>query len=194
MSNTPWLGIFVGGRATRMGGYPKGLLAAPGSGEPLLARLARMSRELGAEPVLVGEAAAYAGVAAGLRSLADEPAGVGPLGGLNALLHAAGQRPVLAVACDMPRISRELLSRLLEEAPAALVLSPRNAEGFWEPLCARYDSPRAAARCAGALGRGLRSFQRWFAELEVTELLLSAAEQAQLQDWDSPEDVTRGAR
>jgi molybdopterin-guanine dinucleotide biosynthesis protein A len=185
----PWIGIFVGGKATRMGGFPKGLLSAPDTGEPLAFRLARLSRELGAEPVLVGDAQLYASVVPGLRVVPDEPSGVGPIGGMHGLLRAAGSRPVLAVACDMPRISLHLLARLLHETPGALVLAPRQTEGFWEPLCARYDAVAAAPLCSEAMARGTRSFQRWFAELAVRELALSLEERAQLLDWDSPEDM-----
>jgi molybdopterin-guanine dinucleotide biosynthesis protein A len=114
---------------------------------------------------------------------------VGPLGGLHALLRAGGERQVLALACDMPHVSRALLERLLSEQPAAAVLAPRSPSGLWEPLCARYHAARVAPVCAQALQQGQRSFQALLARLEVAELPLSAEELGQLRDWDTPEDV-----
>jgi molybdopterin-guanine dinucleotide biosynthesis protein A len=184
------LGIFVGGAATRMGGVAKGLLPARDSGEPLVVRLARLGRELGCEPVLVGRADAYVSVLAGVTALADAPAGIGPLGGLGALLAAAGSRRAIAVACDMPFVSGALLGRLARE-PFAMALAPRADATRWQPLCASYDATQVSPRLAAALGRGVRSFQALFADLDVTELRLSAAEQAELEDWDTPDDVRR---
>jgi molybdopterin-guanine dinucleotide biosynthesis protein A len=183
------LGIFVGGGATRMGGSPKGLLPAPDTGEPLVVRLARLGHELGCETVLVGRADAYLAALPALAVLADDPPAIGPLGGLGALLAAAGSRRALAVACDMPFVSRDLLARLVAE-PCADALAARSA-ARWEPLCAAYDGSRVSPPLAQALADGVRSFQALFARLDVRELALSPAERAELIDWDTPEDVRR---
>ena len=74
------IGIFVGGRGSRMGGVAKGLLKAPSSEATLVERL-RMELESAlpdAEVVLVGAAEAYADL--GLDAISDEPAGLGPIG------------------------------------------------------------------------------------------------------------------
>ena len=185
------VGIFVGGRARRMGGAPKGLLPAPDTGEPLVVRSARLSRALGFTPVLVGTADAYRAAVPDLTCLADSPAGVGPMGGLSALLGFAGAEPVIALACDMPLISESLLARLAAHPSAAQVLAARGTGGLWEPLCARYAGLELAAELARALAAGVRSFQALFARLACEELALSDTERAALVDWDTPEDVTR---
>lgn len=184
---TALLGIFVGGKARRMGGHAKGLLPAPESGEPLVVRLARLARELECEPVLVGAAERYASALPSLRVLADDPADIGPLGGLSALLAAAGDRPALALACDLPYVSRALLARLLQEDGDAAVLAPRSTNGLWEPLAARYHAERVRPELARAIAAGTRSFQALFAKLDVRELALP--ERAELSDWDRPEDL-----
>src|SRR5262249_43557820 len=108
------LGIFAGGRGTRMGGRDKALLSAPDTGETLLARARRLGEELGFECVVVG------GPARGeLRVLADDPPGIGPLGGLGALLAYAGDRPAIALACDMPFVTEDMLARLASSEPHA---------------------------------------------------------------------------
>ena len=185
------VGIFVGGRATRMGGKPKGLLPAPDTGEPLVLRSTRLARELGFTPVLVGAADAYRTLLPDLTCLADAPSGIGPLGGLMALLRWAGASPAIALACDMPMISAELLARLAAHPSRAQVLAARGASGLWEPLCARYSSAEIAPELTRALDAGVRSFQALFARLVLEELTLSPMERAALVDWDTPEDVTR---
>jgi molybdopterin-guanine dinucleotide biosynthesis protein A len=185
-------GIFVGGAATRMGGIAKGLLPAPDTGEPLVARTLRLAQGLGLEVCLVGAAQAYQSAFSMLPVIADNPAGIGPLGGLGGLLAAAGERPALALACDLPFVSAELLERLAHERLSAQVLAPRSADiQRWEPLCARYDAASVRAELAAAIARGERSFQALFRGLCVEELTLSPAEQRCLLDWDKPEDLNR---
>lgn len=172
-----------------MGGLAKGLLPAPDSGEPLVVRLRRHAESLGLRCVLVGSAAAYAGL--GLPMLADAPPGIGPLGGLRALLVWAEAAPVLALAGDLPYVSPALLGRLVAapgptDAPCDAVAARR--QDRWEPLCARYEATVLPVLDA-ALAAGERSFQALLGRLRVRELELSAAEAAELTDWDRPEDV-----
>lgn len=187
------LGVFVGGGSTRMGGHPKGLLPAPDTGEPLVARLLRVGREAGLAPVLVGDASAYLDVCGGVESLADQPAGVGPMGGLGALLqHARTQAAphCLAVACDMPFVTVELLSLLRDTAPEAAALAPRDAQsGRWQPMCARFAPEPTLRAVQGCLADGKHSLQQVFRRLPAIELQLDAAHGAQLRDWDRPEDI-----
>src|SRR5580700_4380174 len=92
---TPLAGVFVGGLGSRMGGVPKGLLHGP-DGATLVERWRALLDALGVEVVLVGSAGLYASTR--LPAVADEPAGIGPLGGLVGLLRRAGPRQALALA------------------------------------------------------------------------------------------------
>lgn len=171
-----------------MGGLDKGLFLAPDSQEPLVVRLARLSRGLGLEPVLVGDRAAYRAVLPELSVVVDDPEGVGPLGGLSGLLKYAESGRTIALACDLPRLSQGLLARLANE-PCADVLAPLSETGKWEPLCAAYDAARVRPHLATAIARGVRSFQKLFRTLTVSELRLNRDEQRELRDWDRPEDL-----
>jgi molybdopterin-guanine dinucleotide biosynthesis protein A len=181
----PIAGIFVGGAARRMGGAPKGLLEAPDGGT-LISRWRSVLLVAGVgDVVLVGRSAAYADV--DLEVLDDAPRGIGPLGGLVTLLGRAGARPTLALACDMPFVSPELVTRLLA-APAAAVVAPRRA-GRWEPLCARYDPVRVLPLAETRAASGEHSLQRLLDAAGAAELAPEASDAHELLDWDAPEDM-----
>ena len=186
MNRTTLAGIFVGGGGTRMGGAPKGLLAAP-EGGTLLERWRGVLASAGIEAVLVGRHPAYGPHAAGLEVVEDEPGGIGPLGGLVALLRRAGHGQALALACDMPFVSPSLIGRLVA-APGARIVAPRR-DDRWEPLCARYDARDVLPLAMRRVAAGTHSLQGLLDEAGATALPLSPAEGLELRDWDTPDDV-----
>jgi molybdenum cofactor guanylyltransferase len=179
-------GVFVGGGGTRMGGLPKGLLRTS-AGETLVERLHGLLVSVGAEVVLVGASDAYG--ALGLESVADEPRGVGPVGGLGGLLRRAAGAPTLALACDLPYVSATLLARLVS-APPAPVVAPKR-DGRWEPLCARYDPARVLPVIERLLAARRHALQAVLDEAGAVALPLSDGEAMELRDWDVPSDVPR---
>src|SRR5689334_11731255 len=184
MSTAALLGVLAGGKSSRMG-RDKAWLPAPGATEALLERLLRLGAVLQLNAVVAGGRAP-----AGVVALADDPPGIGPLGGLCALLAHAERGPVIALACDMPYVDAPLLARLARAPSAAAVLAPRDpASGKWQPLFARYDAERALPVVRAAIARGEHSLQRVLATLAVEELTLTPAEHARLRDWDEPGDV-----
>ena len=185
------VGLFVGGRGRRMGGVAKGNLLGY-DGRPLLSRLTSVVTLAlpGAPIVLVGAAAAYAD--RGLRALEDTPVGVGPIGGLAALLTFAreqGHQSALALSCDLPYLDAGMIRRLASEFEDAHALAPREAER-WSPLTARYAESALPAVLEG-IAQGVHSLQRVFERLGAgaRELPLSAEERRALRDWDRPEDM-----
>lgn len=175
-------GIFVGGRGTRMGNVAKGLLEI--DGEPIVVRTARLARDQGFEVVLVGDASAYR--ALDIPALADDPPGIGPLGGLHALL-AASSVPAIVVACDMPYLRAGDLAELARFAPEAdVVAAKREPDGPWEALFSRW-SVRTRTVVEAAIADGVRSFQRVLQRLDVRRIDLPARS---LADWDEPSDLS----
>jgi molybdopterin-guanine dinucleotide biosynthesis protein A len=187
------IGIFVGGRGSRLGGVAKGNLGL-GGGETVLERLVTRARDaLPATPiVLVGAASAYESL--GLPALADDPPGIGPLGGLRALLAQAsadGRTHALALACDLPYLEAPLIARLGVDAPDADFLAPREGE-LWETLVARYATAVLPV-VDDTIAAGERALQRVAQRLgdRAVELTLGTRERAELRDWDTPEDAPR---
>lgn len=189
-------GIFVGGRASRMGGVAKGLLVAP-DGEPIVLRTRRILEDAGATCVLVGAHPAYADL--GLELLADDPSAEGPLAGLLALLARAGDAAALAVACDMPFLRGELVRRLAS-APSAPVVAPsrdapEKGRAVWEPLFARYDAPAVLPIARALAAQGERRLQRVLDAAGARALALAPEEEATLADWDTlPAGVSRDSK
>jgi molybdenum cofactor guanylyltransferase len=181
-------GIFVGGNGTRMGGIAKGLLRTA-DGPTLVERSRTILERVGAKVVLVGAHDAYARL--GLDVIADEPPGIGPLGGLVALLRRAGATPAVAVACDMPFVTSALVERLLATSPNAPIVAPHR-DGRWEPLCARYDGATVLAQALALSRSGHHSLQRLLRDLDAVALPLTPEELDELRDWDTPDDVARG--
>lgn len=187
------VGVFVGGRARRLGGLAKGLLRAPDTNEPIVSRLARVSREALPDStfVLVGDASKYSEL--GYEAIADDPEGVGPIGALIALLSHSTRvgRDAMALAADLPFVSRDLVSRLAEHAPASSAVAPR-MNGIWQPLFARYRSDASLEAARTVLATGHRALHRVLARLgsSAAELPLTPEEAALLADWDTPGDVS----
>jgi molybdopterin-guanine dinucleotide biosynthesis protein A len=192
----PEIGILVGGRGLRMGGVAKSNL--PIGGRTILERTLDVCRTATltatARPVpiwLVGESSAY--VASGVSRLPDDPSGIGPLGGLRALLRELAPRGAVALvlAGDLPFVTAELLDRLFHDAPGAAALAPRDSEGRWQPLFARYLPEVLLPEIEHALQQGRRSLQYLFERLadRASRLELSAAEERALRDWDRPSDM-----
>jgi len=167
-----------------MGGVAKGLLLAA-SGETLVARWERLFAELGWTCVLVGQHDAYAAIA--IERLTDDPPSIGPLGGITALLARAGQGRAIAVACDMPFVSIELMSKLATYPSHAPILAPRRG-GMWEPLFARYDAERVSTTAKSSARSNRHSLQSLLDDMGAEALPLDDREWDELRDWDRPED------
>ncbi len=201
MSRGLLAGVLVGGASRRMGGEPKGLLLGA-DGVPILERTVNLAREVSGEVVLVGRADAYA--AFGVPAIADANA-EGPLAGLVALLEHARDRNVIALACDMPYVTRAMIERLATFAPEAAAVAARETDGAsaprgaarstpgavptWSPLFARYDASRVAPVARAKLDAGERSLRAVLDAVDARELPLSPDERRALRDWDHPGDI-----
>lgn len=159
--------ILAGGASSRMG-RPKALL--PFGPERLIERQVRLLRPLCRELLVVtNDPDAFAFL--GLPCVRDREAGQGPLAGLEAGLGAASQPLALAVACDMPFLTCDVIRALYERlapVPVPLAAVPRTPQGP-EPLCALWRR-EALPAIQGALAAGQRSPQRLLAELPVAWL------------------------
>ena len=180
--------ILAGGESSRMG-RDKALLEI--GGIALLVRTARLVEAIAGPPVVIGGADACRSV--GLRSIADDFPGAGPLGGIATALRASNAAWNLVVACDLPYLTKEWLDFLVARALAssADAVLPMNTRGA-EPLCAIYNK-RAEPGVRGALERGTRKVTDGLASLRVetiepAEWKAFDSESLLFKNMNSPED------
>jgi molybdopterin-guanine dinucleotide biosynthesis protein A len=143
--------ILAGGESSRMG-RDKARLEL--GGVPLILRTARLVESVAGAPAIVGNPDAYRVL--GLRAIADDWPGAGPLGGIATALRAAATPWSLIVATDLPYLTREWLEYLVARglASQADAVVPMGGRGS-EPLCAMYHR-RAEPGIRNVLERGTR--------------------------------------
>jgi molybdopterin-guanine dinucleotide biosynthesis protein A len=140
--------VLTGGRSSRMGAN-KALLEIDGL--PLALRVAREAAKACAGVSLVGDPAVYGSLH--LPVVPDTFPGQGPLAGIEAALGATQADWNLIVACDMPALPSEVISRLF--ALSADCAVPQYEDGRVEPLCAVYHR-RCHPIIRAALESGVR--------------------------------------
>ncbi len=136
--------VLAGGQSTRLG-RDKALLQLDG-----MSLVARAAASLTGVVGTVVVADAGRGYLAGLPSVADGP-GRGPVAGLLGAAAAYPGRPLLALACDLPRLPASLLIELVGLAHHDLAW-PCGPAGL-EPLVALYG-PVALAALARQVAAG----------------------------------------
>ncbi|MBT8396516.1 MAG: molybdenum cofactor guanylyltransferase [Gemmatimonadetes bacterium] len=135
------LGVVLAGGGSRRFGTEKSLF--PLSGQPMAAWVLDALRPWTSGQVLIASSP-LAAKTLGVPSRSDLTPGLGPLGGLQTALEWAGEmghERVMALACDLPMVTPELIGRILDEWPHgvhAIVPESPGPLGY-EPLCAGYE-------------------------------------------------------
>lgn len=159
--------ILAGGRASRLGGGDKGLLAI--GGETILARIsARLAPQVGALLLNAnGDPGRFGDL--GLEVVADTvPDLPGPLAGVLAGLERAvelGAVAAVTVPCDAPFVPADLVARLAAAGPFALAV---DGEGRRHPTFGLWPVGLRDA-LAGGIAGGTRRVGGWMAEHGAAE-------------------------
>jgi len=125
--------ILAGGKSSRMG-RPKALL--PFDGEPLIAHVVRLLKNIFAETVVVA-APEQELPSLAVRLVRDEVAYQGPVSGIYHGLAASTQEVCFVTSCDAPFLNLSLISHLLTQIAGCDVVVPYWQERF-QPLHAVY--------------------------------------------------------
>lgn len=128
--------VLVGGASRRMG-RPKETLRI--DGESMLERQVRLLGSVARRTAIVGTSAGYL-ADLNVPCLPDAVAGHGPLGGIYTALLESRTEYNLIIGCDLPFISRRLLTWLALRAMAdgSDATVPCSRDGRLQPLCAVY--------------------------------------------------------
>jgi molybdopterin-guanine dinucleotide biosynthesis protein A len=138
---TPLAVVLAGGEGQRMGGSkPLRQLGA----KTLIARAVELARSYSDEVAVAVRNPEQVGQL-DVRLVTDDPVIVGPLAGLAAALRVAradGRQRILTLACDMPRLPRDLGDRLdaaIHRRPEAKV-AVASSGGRLHPVCALWKT------------------------------------------------------
>jgi len=142
--------VLAGGRGSRLGGAKATVELG---GKPLIAYPITALAEAGIEPVVVAKRGSELPPLP-CRTVWEPEEPRHPFTGLVSALRDAGQRPLVAVACDMPFLTPALLSHL---AAAGEPLVLPESDGELHPFPGRYEaSLLPALEQALAAGEPLR--------------------------------------
>ena len=152
--------IMAGGKSRRMG-QDKAWIEL--DGEPLIARVAGVLKQVADEVLIVANDPRYASL--GLRVVPDRFPDGGALGGIATGVSAATHDRVLVAACDMPFLSVEVWRVLLDHRYEADVVIPKVGNEL-ETMHALYTKA-CVAPMERALAAGKMRVISFFDEVRV---------------------------
>jgi molybdopterin-guanine dinucleotide biosynthesis protein A len=195
--------VLAGGKSVRMG-EDKALLQF--YGRPMVEIAVEKLRSVCEEVGIVGNRDDLGEFAAVVREGRD---GVGPVAGIEAGLHATGQRWVMFVPVDVPLLPVEVLRRwaseTLAEEPSGLVASYLIANGVRQPAFNLFRADCLPV-VSGAIEAGKRRLNdlldaagdregcrsAWY---DAGQLGMAEATEAQVEHWfanvNTPEDLAQ---
>jgi molybdopterin-guanine dinucleotide biosynthesis protein A len=183
--------VLAGGKSRRLG-QDKALVEL--DGQPLILRAAEVLRPFVAEVTLLAPAGRYESF--GLPVVADQWPDEGPLGAICTALRSSPAQWKIFLACDLPLVSRQFLSLLVERVQATHsdAVVPRTEDG-WQPLSAAYHS-RCQTAFARAFQQGERSIVKLLGEIPVEAITSAEMANAGVSEFDllnlnTPKDLTR---
>jgi len=180
--------LLCGGRSSRMG-FDKAFLRA--GEESLLLANARKLKSVFGRVYLVADSKDKLlplGDLSGYALLEDQCPGMGPMGGVTAVLARAEEPYVFVMACDMPSPDMELIHRLHESLRDAQVALFEH-EGKLEPLFAFYHRSCLPV-FQEQLRQGNTRLRREFDRLRVRRVPLDEAQaQTAFLNLNTPEEV-----
>jgi molybdopterin-guanine dinucleotide biosynthesis protein A len=180
--------VLVGGNSARMG-RDKALL--PYGRSTLAEHIAARVEAAAGAVTLVGDPEKYGALA--YPMVPDLHPGFGPLGGVETALRSSAARWNLIVACDMPSVTVEFLSRVIESAETCggECLVPVSPAGNPEPLCAVWalSSLESVTR---ALSRGIWKMTEALKTLHT--VYQPVGEEAWFENLNTPEELALHCR
>ena len=180
--------LLAGGESRRMG-RDKATIEI--DGQPLWKRQLEILRALEPERIFVSVRAVPRWLPKNAELLLDDPPSRGPLSGLTKALAAVRTTHLVALAVDMPFMTREQLRRLCKLAEAGRGVVPLIGDRA-EPLAAVYPaeaSPRFVEALAGADFSLQRLVRRLAAEDEIRFLPVAAEDEHLYRSLNKPGDL-----
>lgn len=125
--------ILAGGKSSRMGA-DKGLQEL--CGKPLIQYAIDALSGLCSTIIISSSSEAYQ--ALGYKVVGDVFPGIGPMGGIYSALKQSKTDMNLVLSCDLPFVTQELMSYILQNSNGFKVTIPWMGGQHYEPLCGFY--------------------------------------------------------
>lgn len=159
--------ILAGGKSSRMG-TDKGLLEL--CGKPLISYAIQVLSGL-CDTIIISSS--YDGYTSfGYKIVADEFPGIGPMGGIYSALKQSKTEKNIVLSCDLPFVTKELLSFILECSADFDVTVPFEGNQHYEPLCAVY-SLSVLNRMSAFIHKGNYKLPDLFEEAYINRLTIN---------------------
>lgn len=159
--------ILAGGKSSRMG-TEKGLQEL--CGKPLIQYAIEALSGL-CDTILISTSSdVYQSF--GFKTVADEFPGIGPMGGIYSALKQSKTEKNLVLSCDMPFVTRELLSFILENSDGFEVAVPFEGNLHYEPLCGFYNRA-VLTKIKTYIRNGNYKLPDLFEEININRLAIS---------------------
>ena len=160
--------VLAGGASRRMGRAKESLRI---DGESMLERQIGLLRSVARRVAVIGGPAGYLDEFGSIVSVPDAVPGRGPLGGIYTALVESRTEYNLILACDLPFVSRRLVTCLVRRAmgDGSDATVPRSRDGRLQPLCAVYRR-RALYAVRTRLELGESKFSGFFSMVNCTTI------------------------
>ncbi|SHK70030.1 molybdenum cofactor guanylyltransferase [Rhodothermus profundi] len=182
--------LLAGGRSRRFG---TDKARAEVNGRPMLQRVYDVARRFTPHVLLSVRADGdfyFDLVPPAVPRLLDPVPDAGPLAGLVAGLRTARTPWLLALACDLPFLTKEALQPLLEARTADVTaVVPITSDGYRQPLCALYHVAAVRPVAEAQLTAGCYALQTLLDRLRLAILSLP---DASLRNVNVPDDLRLG--
>ncbi len=161
--------ILAGGKSSRMG-TEKGLQEL--CGKPLITYAIRVLSGFCSEIIISSSSDAYQSFS--FEVVADEFPGIGPMGGIYSALKHSKTEKNLVLSCDLPFVSEELMSFILENSAGYQVAVPWLGNQHYEPLCGFYNIS-LLDRIESYIQNGNYKLPDLFEEISINRLIISSS-------------------
>ena len=173
------LGLLAGGRASRLGGIDKAWMQR--DGVPQVLRMARRFGPKVAEVLVSANRDLARYVQAGLQAVPDRHAGIGPIGGLDALAQACRTRWLLTLPVDLVDANDCLFDSLAAAGGKGAYVEDA---GGVQPLVALWQVDALRPALHQSIAAGEYSVQRLQASLGMSRVPLEGVRMGNLNTFE----------
>ena len=159
--------ILAGGKSSRMG-TDKGMQEL--CGKPLIQYAIQALSGLCDTIIISSSSKAYHSL--GNKVVADVFPGIGPMGGIYSALKQSNTEKNLVLSCDLPFVSKELMSFILKNSEGFEIAVPYEGNQHYEPLCGFYN--QSVLKLMGEyIQKGNYKLPDLFDEISINRLIIS---------------------